>query len=1271
MDKKSENAIGDFILGLDIGTNSIGWAVTSCDTKIEIVDGKQRRHYLPKTCEALNSRIFQEMVDAKSGKTKNEKRRNKRGARRNIHRLQSRRRDLEKLLVDAKLLPKYFNTEDETKANKILNEIDTSFAKRLLKKGESNEWSIEDRNHISPFAIRSYAAEGFDLEPYEFGRAIFHLQRRRGYLSNRDIRYRNLLEYLEIDPDKAIEDVEKEITGHDSDNKEEKEENKKVLQGLQMLKHNLDGQTLGQFVWKESQKQQQSPQRITRYGEMVFEKKKKKDSDNKSRVVETEIRKNFYAERSMYRDEFKKIWEEQKTNKHIKALLTEKLESDIFHAIFFQRPLQSQKSKVGKCSFMPTRKRTHKATLGFQEYRIRQTINHIRVKGEPLSPELREHLFNIANSDMDALNNDGRLLWKDVSKITNAKKDDINFKPGLDEAQDIAKYTDSFCKSGLVGNRTVKAICSTIGTEKWDAFSAEDKSQLVLDLIYFEDKVALYKRLCNHWKLPEGYGNEAYELAVLELPDNSYAKHCNYVINKLLKHLRDGMIYSEACESAGFYNNDDELSNQKLPLMPNAIENIANPRVQKALFEIRKVVNSVYKKYGAPSVIRVEMARDLKSAKKHRSEIEKQQGINRAINAKADREIRENVNSNDEYKNALTRHRSGKLYVNKNLRSKYKMWKFEQDSRCLYCGNMISDAEIFSGSAEIEHILPQTSFSDNYMNTVVACKSCNNDKGGRSPYEAWGSNEKKWNIIEINMEKFSRLPEAKKRRILKEDFKAEDVNDFSQRHLRETSYIAVACKNILEKSGIRVQISKGGATAQLRRYWGLDDLLPRHPEDEIDQAPKDPINKEVLAFSDDTAAKPTKPKNRKDHRHHAIDALVVSLTDHGTLQKLVKHHQHRQMNKINMKSKPLSLPGSWQENNLPYFIKQKLMSTVVSHTTNRKINGELHEETVFSKSHYVNKVALECDNKFIKKIQGYLENDETADGDISWIIGANIRNILQVWVKENLGKKPKDIKLPFNPSAKELKSIAVAHRCYVTTKTLKNISANNGKIEYTTGEWKPGKGNRTWIADRQVFLSLQKWQEENKDDLGEALENNPPRIISKNGAKGEIIKSVRLAEIMTADSIVSIRNGTKTFKAGSNHHVEIFRKTSQGADEIVAKKGRFVNMLDAATRASQRKPIIDTEPSPDWPGEWEFWMSLSKNDIIMLPEDNDFAIKHKHLGLPFYRVQSMTHSGKILVFKHHSISYDEKRNHGHMQKSVNVLPDNLKKIEIDPLGITA
>ena len=133
------------VLGLDIGPNSVGWALFELDENKEPI----------KLLDA-GARVFQEGVDRTqqgTEKSRSAARREARSARR-VHQRRNRRRGkLKDILVNGNVLPK---KEEE-------------FSKLLL----------ED-----PYELR---ARGLDekLALAEFGRVLYHLAQRRGFKSNR------------------------------------------------------------------------------------------------------------------------------------------------------------------------------------------------------------------------------------------------------------------------------------------------------------------------------------------------------------------------------------------------------------------------------------------------------------------------------------------------------------------------------------------------------------------------------------------------------------------------------------------------------------------------------------------------------------------------------------------------------------------------------------------------------------------------------------------------------------------------------------------------------------------------------------------------------------------------------------------------------------------------------------------------------------------------------------------------------------------------------
>ena len=135
------------VLGLDLGTNSAGWAL------IEHKLDQGGRPTIPVRLVDAGTRIFQEGVEAKSNESRNTARRSARALRRQ-HQRRTRRRDaLKEYLQNAGLLPT-----------------------------GADGWAGLMRQN--PYALR---AQGLDrgLAPHELGRALYHLGQRRGFKSNR------------------------------------------------------------------------------------------------------------------------------------------------------------------------------------------------------------------------------------------------------------------------------------------------------------------------------------------------------------------------------------------------------------------------------------------------------------------------------------------------------------------------------------------------------------------------------------------------------------------------------------------------------------------------------------------------------------------------------------------------------------------------------------------------------------------------------------------------------------------------------------------------------------------------------------------------------------------------------------------------------------------------------------------------------------------------------------------------------------------------------
>ena len=415
-------------------------------------------------------------------------------------------------------------------------------------------------------------------------------------------------------------------------------------------------------------------------------------------------------------------------------------------------------------------------------------------------------------------------------------------------------------------------------------------------------------------------------------------------------------------------------------------------------------MNAVIEKHGTPALIRLEMARNLKESKKDRKKTEWIQKENRKWNEEADREMSPLI-SQERKHGVLSQTNSGISYFSRTERSKYRMWK-EQKHICLYCGKPMSINDLLD-SAETEHIIPQSTFGQNYMNTVLSCKSCNREKEERTPYEAWGG-AGKWERIKERLktnsrgkcEKYPELHPAKIKRILSEKSFETDAEGFVQRQLNDTSYIATSAKNILSKLGIAVRISKGQAAAHLRQLWGINDILPQDPEDIINYEIINQITGELIQDQqikrrdlDELLASKKKDeiiktsykgkdaenmKNRMDHRHHAVDAFLAAMMDNGLLMRLTKlerlrrakRNEERKEKRVEKVIKGLDddikaikqtirFLEKWESKNpMRQDMREILVNKkVVSHQKINKVWGALHEETIYGAGFLHNSVS--------------------------------------------------------------------------------------------------------------------------------------------------------------------------------------------------------------------------------------------------------------------------------------------------------------------------
>ena len=739
-------------LGLDLGTNSIGWAAIQLDDNGE-----------PCGLLDVGVRIFPDGRDARGEASNAVERRVARGQRRRRDRYLSRRDRLMQALVECGLMP---SDENERKNLEVLD----------------------------PYKLRARALDE-PLEPLELGRALFHLNQRRGFKSNRK-------------------------AGGD-----EKEDGQ-VRTAINELNQRIEergARTLGEFLARQRQA---------------------------GKAVRARPENGLRADRAMYEAEFKAIREKQEPHHNLNSDQW----TDLCDIIFHQRPLRPVEPGWCQFEFENGERRAAKTLPVFQEFRMLQEVNNLRVR-VGLEPERKLDELERARA---------------MKRLRDGK--DINLaKP----TRDLGLPSGTVFNLAAGGRKSVKGdetatrlAKPALFGKRWFDLSLDERNEIARFLLDTEDPEAVRQRATNEWELN---AEQADAVANVSLPPG-YGNLSEKAIRKLLPHLNQGLVFSDAVVAAGYEHHSDFRNAEahgELPYYGAVLERdavgadprkdpkqhgevarygrIANPTVHIGLGQLRRVVNRLIETYGKPEEIVVELARELKMNREQKREYERQQNEGRNRNERFKKEFGEETLENSP--DALR---------------KLRLWEEQgpiHNRVCPYTGKQISCAMVMSAETEVDHILPFSRTLDNSMANLVVCMAdTNRKKGNRTPYEAFGDqcleyvkdfpSNKRWRFQENAMERF------------------EGERDFLDRQLKETQYLSRTARTYLaylyDEQGEhpqRVRVIPGRMTALLRRGWGLEGML------------------------DGTAADSAIPrKTRDDHRHHAIDAFVVANTTQGLLQ---------------------------------------------------------------------------------------------------------------------------------------------------------------------------------------------------------------------------------------------------------------------------------------------------------------------------------------------------------------------------------------------------
>lgn len=404
------------------------------------------------------------------------------------------------------------------------------------------------------------------------------------------------------------------------------------------------------------------------------------------------------------------------------------------------------------------------------------------------------------------------------------------------------------------------------------------------------------------------------------------------------------IVYGRHSEAAisGKWNSVKDLKDYLKDFKQHSLR---NPIVEQVITETLRVVKDIWTKYGNGakdyfSEIHIELGREMKNTADERKRLTNQVAENENTNLRIkallaelalDREV-ENVRPYSPMQQEILKiYEDGALSSDAEIEedilkisktaqptkselTRYKLW-LEQRYRSPYTGQMIPLNKLFTHEYEIEHIIPQSRyFDDGFSNKVICESEVNKLKDKQLGLEFIKNHHgykvsDKISILEVDAyEEFVKQNYAKNRAKRNKLLMEEIPEKMIERQLNDTRYISKYISNLLsnivrdEKEGSNddgfnsknLIPGNGKITTRLKQDWGLEAvwnelILPRF--ERMNQL----TNSNDFTAWNEKHQKflPTVPielskgfsKKRIDHRHHAMDALVIACAtrDHANL----------------------------------------------------------------------------------------------------------------------------------------------------------------------------------------------------------------------------------------------------------------------------------------------------------------------------------------------------------------------------------------------------
>lgn len=1346
------------ILGLDLGTTSIGWAL------VNEAEKEDEKSSIIKIGVRVNPLSADEKSNFEKGKsiTTNADRTQKRGMRRNLQRYKSRREELKNLLIDNHFIESDtvlsedgYGTTHETlrlRAKAATEQISLhEFARVLLAINKKRGYKS---NRKTDSKEEGQAVDGLDIARILFKRNLtpgqFVYERIQNglwgipefYRSDLDKELNSIWDFQsQFYPDimtrelrEAVKNKNKTQTWAILQKPFSLQGGKSIYKGKELLKVNYERRSTAATRKLEPEELANVLQDIngqisasSGYLGAIGDRSKQLFFNDMTvgQLQWAEIQadrhhslKNEVFYRQDYIDEFERIWETQAA---YCTALTPGLKKEFFDTLFFQRHLKSQKNLISICELENRTitfyqdgqekkkniglKVAPKSSPVFQEFKIWQILNNIRINGCPLELDMKQALAKELTirekmSDSEVLRflfghtNGLKINFKSIegnrtqAKLFSAVKqilyesghepefDKLNYDRAMDAVKRILSVLG--IKTGFLefdSSKEGKELENQPNYQLWHLlYSYQGDNSKTGD----ESLVEKISTLCG---LPKEYARILANVTFLE----DYGSLSTKAMRKILAYMKEGNDYSEAVSLAYDYKKRhskssltrEELENKvyKDRLEPLPKNSLRNPVVEKILNQMVNVVNQVIETYGKPDEIRLELARELKKSAQEREELV----VSITKNTKEQEEIK-----------AILADKFGITNPSRNDITRYRLYKEleKQKYLTLYSGTHIQEQDIFSNKFDIEHIIPQARlFDDSFSNKTLELRDVNIKKGKetaadfvRAEYGTERFEEYKARVEDLV--KSGSISRTKAKKLL---WRASEIpDDFINRELRDSQYIAKKAKSMLEELVMFVVSTTGSVTDRLRQDWQLVDVMKELNWNKYDKVGKT----EIITHDDGRRTKVIQDwTKRNDHRHHAMDALTIAFTKRSYIQylnnlnaRMDKSADEKELTLFHLEDYDLSRIHPTERSKAVKAIQDKEMikdrdnkyrfrSPILPVEDFRKEAKKQLENVLVSfksktKVMTKNVNITKTGNGVLKKVQltprGQLHN-ETVYGSHQSIItkeekigpafdSGKIERVASPVYRKALSERLEafggDPKKAFSG-----RNSLERNPVYLDKSHLKTVPAKVKTLYFETQYTIRKEINKDLkvekVIDAGIRTILQKRLEEYGGKADKAFSNLDENPIWLNKEKGICIKRVSISGVNVATAIHDKRNkdgkvmrnacgdvlAADYVSTGNNHHIAIYRDAEGNFQEYP------VSFFEATMRVSQDLPAVDRWYKRD--EGWTFQFSMKRNEYFILP-DNDFSpedydlldpVNYSKISLRLFRVQKL--STKSYVFRHH------------------------------------